>query len=998
MVVTILLLLSGPLVKLHAQAPNVVFSHLADKSAFPSLTVYSIAKDRQGFIWFGTRRCPVRFDGQSFRNFLFPESYLITGMAADSANRMWVASDRRGICRIDPTTLQLTPVANTPPTTGYLYKSFTGEGWFSTVKGIGRINFQTNRIDQYALRQTTYQGLKAKGFLEDRQHRLWVIGSDNGLFRFDRRTNRFECVLGLDCPDPKRRQLIYFSRGCVDANGIFWIGTYGQGLLRVDPNTDQFAFFRVPNEPNRMSCVEEGVDENGKRILWVGDENGLLAFRPDKQQFFRMTTIQSAPFQTYVLYRDPGSGIVWIGTSIGVFSYNPRDNLIRTIALPTSLVRRPVVVNVITADRQDTSGQTFWLGLSHTGMLKWHRPTNRFTLIRYPHAESEAMWFQQTNQQLWIGLREWSYKGDGVVVYDTRANRFVDIPAAKRAGKLFSVPFVDHGLIDKQQRLWVGNNDEGVRVLDLRTGEPLRYWADSCLAALHRNNNFLTGLALDSTNRIWLSTYKGLYYVAEPGHRFIWADGAIPGQKRPDDLATNALMIAGNGHVWAARWGSITEQTANGRLSTLLSARNGLYDRENRRLVEDGEGTIWIGNFDGLYRYRPDTKRFMRLTTRDGISQNTTTAALYVHRGTELFVGQQDGINQFDVMQLHRRTSLPPVVITAFHVHEQERPLDPARPVQLVRTDNAFSVDFTTLTYSQLANIRYAYFLEGFDNQWHQSGASQRAYYTNLGPGQYRLHLQATDSFGNLSRKPIQLSIEILPAYYETWWFRLLLATLVISLLYGLYRYRINQLMHVLQIRNRISADLHDEIGSSLSSIGILGTMIRLNLPSQHPSGAMVERIVTEARQVSNSLDDIVWSINPNNDDLGSFIARMNRYAAELFEASGISYQIAIPDSVQQLNLPMEKRQDLYLIAKEAVNNLVKHAQATQVSLKINVESNRLHLEVSDNGVGFDPHAETQRNGVRNMLTRAKKLHGELTITSAPGQGTSLKLSFPIAP
>ncbi|WP_461070382.1 sensor histidine kinase [Spirosoma horti] len=992
------LLLSGrSLFLLHAQPPNVVFSRLLDKGEFPSQTVYSIARDRQGFIWFGTRRCPVRYDGQSVRSFLFPETYLINGMAADSANRMWVASDRRGICRIDPHTLRLTSISKTPRTTGHFYKSSTGDGWFSTVNGVGRINLRTHHVDLYSFRQTTYQGLKAKGFLEDKQHRLWVIGSDNGVFRFDSRANRFVCVLGIDCPDPKRSLQLYLSRGCVDANGILWIGAYGHGLLRIDPDTEQFSFFKLPHEPNRITCVEEGQDESGKRILWVGDENGLLVFRPEQHQFFRLTNIQSAPFQTNVLYRDPYSGILWVGTSTGVFSYNPQDNLIRTIALPPSLVRQPVVVKVIATDQQDTTGQTFWLGLSHTGILRWHRPTNRFTLIRFPHGESEAMWFQQTNTaQLWIGLRNWGYKGDGVIVYDTRLNRFVETLAGKRAGTLFSVPFVDHGLIDRQQRLWVGNNDEGLQVVDMRTGKPLVYWSDSIRAALHRNNNFLTGLAIDATGRIWLSTYRGLYYVTEPNHRFVWVDGGQPATKRPDDLATNAVLVAKNGHVWAARWGSVTESLPNGRLTTILTARDGLYDRENRQLAEDKEGTIWIGNFDGLHSYNPKTRRFLRLTANDGLSQNTITAALYVHRGTELFIGQQNGIDQFDVTQLHRRTTLPPVVVTSFRVHEQERPFDPTRPIRLSRTENAFSVDFTTLRYSRLANTRYAYFLEGLDERWNYSGSLHRAYYTNLDPGRYTLHLKAADSFGNWSHKPLLLSIEILPAYYETWWFRTLLLLLVASLLYALYRYRINQLMRVLHIRNRISADLHDEIGSSLSGIGILGTMIKQNLPAEHPSGSMVERIVSEARHVSNSLDDIVWSINPNNDELSNLIARMNRYAAELFEASGITYQISVPDTIQHLTLSMEKRQDLYLISKEAVNNLVKHAQATQASLKISLEHQRLYLEVCDNGVGFDPNAETERNGVRNMQTRAKNLHGELAITSAPGQGTSLKLSFPV--
>lgn len=241
---------------------------------------------------------------------------------------------------------------------------------------------------------------------------------------------------------------------------------------------------------------------------------------------------------------------------------------------------------------------------------------------------------------------------------------------------------------------WVGNNDEGLQVLDLHTGNPLPYRSDSIRTALHRNNNFLTGLA-------------------------------------------------------------------------------------------------------------------------------------YVHAGKELFIGQQNGLDYVDVTQLHRRSTLPPVVVTSFRVHERERPIDPARPIRLTRSDNAFSVDITTLTYRQLANTRYPYFLEGLDERWNYSGSSHRAYYTNLGPGKYSLQVKAVDSFGNRSRKPLRLTIEIMPAYYETWLFKVLIIALTASILYGLYRYRINQLMRVLNIRNRISADLHDEIGSSLSGIGILGTMIR---------------------------------------------------------------------------------------------------------------------------------------------------------------------------
>ncbi|GAB2790062.1 hypothetical protein GCM10027275_38660 [Rhabdobacter roseus] len=991
-------LFSGPRLPLYAQPPNVTFEHVPLKDGLLGSAVYSITKDQKGFMWFGTRRCPVRFDGTSFRPFLFPETYLITGMAADSMNQLWVASDRQGICRIDPHALQLTPIPNTPQITGYFYIDSQGEGWFSDTSGIGRIDLRTGVVRQYPLRKTTFLGLKAYGFLEDKQHTLWAIGSDTGLLRFDRQANRFVSVLGSDCPDPKRRLQLYFTRGCIDSDGILWIGTYGRGLLRVDPKTEHYTFFNTPEPQNWVTCVEEGKDENGRRLLWIGDNQGLLAFRPEQQQFSRLEGIRPGPFYANTLYQDTSNGILWVGTSDGVLKYNAHDNLIRTLALPPDLVQQPVLIKAITADRQDTTGQTFWLGLSHTGLLRWHRPSNQFTLVRYPNRAPETMWIQQAdNGWLWIGLRRWDYRGDGVLVYDPKAKRFVSTKAGQRAGQLFSVPFVDHGFIDRHQRLWVGNNDEGVRVLDSRTGQHLRYWPDSVIEALHRNNNFLTGLTTDHNGRIWLATYQGPYYVEKATRRFIRADDQNPEAQRPEEPATNSLLMARNGHLWAARWGSVTESRPDGKLLTILTAQDGLYDRENRGLAEDQDGTIWIGNFEGLHAYTPKTRRLLRLTTGDGLSRNNTTAALYIHRGTDLFIGQENGLDYLDVRQINHRFPMPSVVVSSFRVHEQERPFGPGQTIQLTHADNAFSVDFVALTYSRLPNTQYAYFLEGFDTQWNFSGSAHQAYYTNLNPGKYTLHLKAADSFGTWSSKPEQLSILILPAYYETWWFRSLVFLMVVGALYGLYRYRVNQLLRVQRIRNRISADLHDEIGSSLSGIGILGTIAKQSLPPGHPSGSMVERIVADARQISSSLDDIVWSINPHNDELGSLIARMNRHAAELFEASDILYEIIVPEAIQQLRLPMEKRQDFYLIFKEAVSNLVKHAKATRAHLKISLEQNRLHLEIADNGIGFEATAETTRNGLRNMHTRTRNLHGKLTIRTAPAQGTILQLDFPIS-
>jgi signal transduction histidine kinase len=268
--------------------------------------------------------------------------------------------------------------------------------------------------------------------------------------------------------------------------------------------------------------------------------------------------------------------------------------------------------------------------------------------------------------------------------------------------------------------------------------------------------------------------------------------------------------------------------------------------------------------------------------------------------------------------------------------------------------------------------------------------------YTNLRPGKYILHLKAGDGIDSWYDKILKLDIEVLPAYYETWWFRLLVITGIVTLLYSLYRYRIQQLLHLQQVRNRISADLHDELGSSLSGISIMGTLAQKSISEEHESSQYISRIVDEVKQVSGSLDDIVWNISPKNDTLSSMMARMMRYASELFEAKQIKYEFVFPKNVERIRLSMEQRRNFYLIFKESVNNLVKYSRCSLASIRITVLQSNLLLVVEDNGIGFDMTKQSDRNGLRNMKDRSKKLDGNFTIRSMPGNGTTIELQFPM--
>ena len=408
-------------------------------------------------------------------------------------------------------------------------------------------------------------------------------------------------------------------------------------------------------------------------------------------------------------------------------------------------------------------------------------------------------------------------------------------------------------------------------------------------------------------------------------------------------------------------------------------------------------GNIWIGNHEGLYCFNTSNNRLIRFTINDGLLSNNTVDRIFITNDKrELLVGHLQGINLVKIDEVLKRADAPPLVINSFKIHQTEHQLDYSRLVKLRPSQNAFSVDFVALNYRKQDDNQYAYYLEGFEEDWNYIGSKHVAYYTNLSPGEYTLHMKAGDAFGNWNEDTLQMRIEVLPTFFQTVWFKIVVSLFIAGILYAFYRYRINQLLHLQQVRNRISADLHDELGSTLSGISIMGSLAKKGMADQRTSGALVDRIMEDVRQISGSLDDIVWNISPKNDSLSSLIARMTRYASELFEAKQIVFKFDIPERLGDIKLSMEQRRNIYLIFKESVNNLAKYSKCSHAEVRIRLDKKTVSLIVKDDGVGFDPNAPTDRNGLRNLRERAQNLRGGIDIQSGFGKGTSIILEFPV--
>jgi signal transduction histidine kinase len=262
------------------------------------------------------------------------------------------------------------------------------------------------------------------------------------------------------------------------------------------------------------------------------------------------------------------------------------------------------------------------------------------------------------------------------------------------------------------------------------------------------------------------------------------------------------------------------------------------------------------------------------------------------------------------------------------------------------------------LDHTNPAKHRFKYMLEGFDEDWIDARTTSEATYTNLAPGNYVFKVIGCNSDDVWSTEPTSIAITVLPPWYATWWFRILIMLVVIGFLYALYRYRLFKALEMERIRNRIAQDLHDEIGSTLSSISLYGAVMQRSA-DKFPQNIndILGKIIDSTSEMMESMNDMVWTIKADNDNFEHVVYRMRAFAGKMCEAKGIVLLFKADPKVEKLELGMERRKNIYLIFKEAVNNAVKYSDCDLLSIAIRQEDDQLMVYIKDDGIGFDPRA-----------------------------------------
>jgi Y_Y_Y domain/Histidine kinase/Two component regulator propeller len=460
------------------------------------------------------------------------------------------------------------------------------------------------------------------------------------------------------------------------------------------------------------------------------------------------------------------------------------------------------------------------------------------------------------------------------------------------------------------------------------------------------------------------------------------------------DNEIRSFCIDNNGITWiGTNSGGLNRFDEETETFTSFTTNNGLPDNSVYSILKDEKGNLWLGTNNGICRFTIKDKTCRNYTIKDGIQnvEFNTNAACALTSG-ELVFGGVNGFNIIDPNTLNTYPDVHNIVITQFRVGEKEMPVQES--YHLNYYENNFSFQFALLNFFRNDENNYAYKLEPLDEDWTYSKDRRFTNYSNLAPGKYTFRVKAANHFGEWSNEKAIIII-IKKPWYATWLFRIVSAILLFAIIYALFRYRVNNKMKMQEMRNRIASDLHDEIGSTLSSISLYSEVAHKIVKQKAPeANSMMAHISESTSNMMEALSDIVWTINTRNDKFNNVVNRMRAFAVNMLEAKGCNLQFEAGDELHSLQLNMEQRKNFYLVFKEAINNIAKYAEAKNVTIQLSAKNKMVRMKIVDDGKGFNPSIETPGNGLINMKKRALELKGELQVHAAPQKGTVIELHF----
>lgn len=909
--------------------------------------VHSLLQDEKGFIWLGTGFGLNRFDGVEFTHW-----YEENGLPNNRVNALLQSDDKKI--------------------------------WIGTDSGLAYL--EKDSVHSPSMFEPVAESV-VLSLYEDQNSAVWVATEGNGLWRYDR-DGTFENV---------SHQYGYRNLGAraviEGSGGMIWIGTseglfsYGNGTFRKHRNQEG-----VPEVPiNEMKLNDKGE-------LWMATDAGLILFHDGKVRRYD-TNVGLNDCRVHSLSFAAGEGI-WVGSESGASyfngetftNYTSRNGLNAVIVYETMVDREGNVwlgtlgggANIYLGDRfknydvdtglannvvvgfEEDSDGNIWIATYGGGIHRYDGNEMRhFGQSDGLIDDKTYTLFEDSRNRIWIGTRE------GISIYEN--GEFNTLPKSV-------FPFTHIRKIVEDEAtgdFWIATYNSGVIRFDGEMYE--QYNTSSGLL-----NNTVMDIKQDREGRLWFATYGGVAVLE---------NGTITHLTIADGLPNNGVIhiyIDQNGTKWFSTFSGIASYNGEAMQSISTDAQSSTI---SYFMLQDSSSRYWVGTNRGLYRFDPDRffsaeNRIERIKSFKLYDRNQGLVANELNAGGVLFASDQtvwlgsvEGLSHFYPDRVTENTTAPGIefdeIMMSGKMHEV------LEGVEFTHDQNFLQISYMGLSFESPTQILYEYKLDGLEEEW-QTTRDRIVRYTSLPPNNYNFRLRAYNADGVRSETEARFSFSILPPVWRQWWFLALLGAAVIGLVLFYYRhFKARKQIDIERMRVQIASDLHDDVGSSLTEIALQTDFLRAGEISDELRDTL-RQLGDQSRKIVSSLDDIVWSIDARNDTAGDMTDRMQDYVNQVFRSGQPEVNYHFDQLKMNDRLPVHIKENIYLIFKEAINNIAKHSNADKVDVTFSYDGKEFQLKVEDNGSSKNGQRKSGQ-GLRNIELRSIRIGAEAEIRNSEG-------------
>ena len=944
----------------------------------PQSGVVNILQDNDRHIWASTAGGITRFDGKKFTNYTTDEGLSensILQIAIDHHQRLW-ASTYSGLNLIYNNKITVYP--------------------FPEIIKNNRVRLVTDKTDKlwcllngvvYSFKENKFVKEELKGlvnydfslFFKDKQEDIYLLTAKKEIYRSQPDGWKFFASLGQI--DSTRR----IFQVCIDSLQNIWALTFNEIFVKHAGSTELNSYFKTGS--NEIFFRSMNFDNSGN--LWIGSTKGAFRIKTNgSNNYFNHRNGFSDNWVNHI-YPDV-EGNVWLATEGGgMFKYTGGtftsfDNTAGYFPSGVFPVARYDQNNVLLGYNGDDfsiyngndftyplrnttarslkyiytaytdSDGTIWIGTIGGGLWKYKNgKAEEISLVN--HAVSVLGIYNDKNRILFSTNR-------GLLVHEKGEFRQID-----------SINETIRGAITlSEDSILIGTSTQLILLKNYQV-QPFSFPNDfktSTIATFEKKNN-----------KVYIGTLgAGI---------FVWnkSDGSFTKFTRQNGLNSDfiySLRFDHNGQLWAGTGKGVSKLVSTDDFKT-VTIRNygkeqgftGLECNQNSIAVMD-DNSVWFGAVKGAYCYHPDEDK------------ETAIEPKLVLQSIKLFSKPLLPGMFSDSMS---RSAFYPV------------------PGNLLLTskNNHITFEFNAITYRN-ANVRYSYFLKGLENEYSTPDQTNFVVYPSLPPGSYTFNVKLVDESGKQLGDIIKYEFTIKPAFYQTIWFKALVVASILGLIFLFYtlrkKYRERQKRMIQQLRtdeqNKIriktAQDFHDEMGNKLARITVLSDILKSKLPANDDAQGIAKKIQDNAALLYQGTKDIIWSLNPKNDNLYFLMMHINDFAVDLFHDTEIEFEsIYVHEDFKKYFLPMDYARNIMMICKEALTNILKHSQCSKALVEAGLfEGNKILLVIADNGRGFNISNVEYGNGLNNIRQRAEYLKANMEIHSNEQSGTKIILTIGI--